>query len=386
MKNIKIKETSGGSFHTGILPYGCLLCMEGKKMVYFMGGDCPNPEHCNWYCPVSNKRKTFQYHFTDEIQIENIDDIDHILDSLIQECNLIGAAGCSFTGGDPLSTPNKVERVVMLIHGLKSEFGEDFHIHLYTTGTNFDYDIAERLDLAGLDALRFHPNKKDFYRIEYATQFNYTVGAEVPCIPTEEYFEYLLDLVDHLENIGADYINLNEFEMNDPNQIELQKRGFTLKENTMATVEGSREFAERLIKTIPKDTHLSIHFCSAAFKDSVQIRNRYKRRAENIKKPFEEVSEDGTLLYMQIQGSVQDIKKIYKELLQISKIPKKMLEIIPNEGKLLLPPFLSEEPKFIEQISEFKVKAGIVEILPFREKEYGLQVEYTPINQEKEVR
>ena len=36
-----VLPTEGGGWFYGELPKGCELCLQGKKLVYFMGGDCP---------------------------------------------------------------------------------------------------------------------------------------------------------------------------------------------------------------------------------------------------------------------------------------------------------------------------------------------------------
>jgi pyruvate formate-lyase activating enzyme-like uncharacterized protein len=39
------------------------------------------------------------------------------------------------------------------------------------------------------------------------------------------------------------------------------------------------------------------YFCPSASKDSVQLRERLKRKALHLARPFEEVTEDGTLVF-----------------------------------------------------------------------------------------
>jgi len=380
MQNKK-KPISGAavSLVVGTLPTGCDLCMKGMKLVYFMGGDCAHPSHCKWYCPISPERRSHNAHFADEIPIKDFNSIKKTVEKLVYEAKNIDARGMSFTGGDPLSTPAKRDRVVAIIQAMKIEMGDDFHIHLYTSGTNFDVVTANKLEAAGLDDLRFHPSEKDFFRIEFATGRKYTVAGEVPVIPTEENFMYLLKLADHLDMIGADFLNLNEFEICAPNQKELIKRNFHLKENSIAAVDGSRRYAVRFLEEFRPRGGLTIHFCPAAVKDGVQIRERYIRRANNIRKEYEEISEDGCLLFLQIQGSVQEVKNLYETLLKDSKMPKNLLEFNPSKGTLDLPSFLSTDENFLVLLNDYRVKAGIYEILPLREPECAQIREYTPI-------
>ena len=186
-------------------------------------------------------------------------------------------------------------------------------------------------------------------------------------------------LADYLEMIGADYLNLNEFEMGESNQLELQKRGFEIKSDSIASVKNSTEYADRFLKEFGTGRDLNVHFCTASLKDGVQLRNRYRRRANNIKKDWEQVSEDGTLLFMRIQGSIQSIREIKDVLINESGVPPQKIKIKETQGYLYLPAFLAEEVSFVQLIKQFPVKMGIVEILPFHEKECYQEVEYIPI-------
>ena len=194
----------GNSWVVGNLPFGCKLCMQGMKVVYFMGGDCNHPSHCQWYCPVSEHRRSSRAHFVDELAISSPDDINSILTTLKKEIDTVKAKGMSFTGGDPLSSPRKKNMVCAIIRELKVIYGPDFHIHLYTSGVTFDSLIAEQLDQAGLDSLRFHPSQADISKIELAMGHSYSVGAEVPVIPMEENHRLLLELIEYLQAVGAD--------------------------------------------------------------------------------------------------------------------------------------------------------------------------------------
>ena len=378
-KNPNISPTVAGGWVRGSLPLGCQSCIRGAKVVLFMGGDCLNPPHCMWYCPISKNRKPASAYYADELQIADYESLDAIIDTVKFEAKKISAEGMSITGGDPLSTSNKIALTCNVIRLMKVELGKDFHIHLYTSGRNFNDNIASQLDAAGLDELRFHPAPEDFHRLEFAAGRSFAFGGEVPVIPTEEGLQYMLDFADYLVLIGGQFLNLNEFEVCEPNRKALMTRGFRRVDESIATIQGSRVYAERFLREFGVDRGLHIHFCPVALKDGVQIRNRFIRRAENIRKPFETISEDGSLTYLQIEGGVAELKKLHQVLKDDSGVPENMMEVNLTEGKILLPDFLTEEDDFLHLLEEFHIKAGVVEIMPFHDPKYGKMLEYLPI-------
>ena len=374
-RSLRISE--GGSKYVGNLPLGCQLCMRGQKLVLFMGGKCYQPAHCRWYCPISLKRRSSEQIYADEIEVTKPDDI-------IKEAKKIKALGCSFTGGDPLGSEDHRELTLFYLDELKREFGVDFHTHLYTSGIDFSSELANELAAAGLNEIRFHPAETDFHRIEYALDYGMDVGAEVPAIPTIEQEEYIWNLIDYLDTIGANFINLNEFEMTASNFKSLKKRGFELKDQDMAAVKGSRELAEKILEEIPERYTLSVHFCPSRLKDGVQVRNRYKRRAESIQRPYEDVTDDGTLLFLRIQGDAINLKKFYDELLNESNVPEKMMNLSMDHGQshLDLPWFLADDKNLMAAITDYDLKGGIMETLPFRGQHCEI-CEYTPLIRSK---
>jgi hypothetical protein len=244
------------------IPIGCKYCLEGAKAVLFISGLCQNPSHCSWYCPISEKRKDKKDVYLNEIKISNQEEI-------FQELSKIDAKGMSITGGEPLFKPN-LQKTLDYIQSIKAIKGPDFHIHLYTNGINFSEKIAEQLSAAGLDEIRFHPPHHKWASLEQALNKGMDVGAEVPVIPMNGYITTLKAFITYLDEIGADFINLNEFEYCFPNSAELRKRGLKLKQGTIASVKNSREKARSLMKELTPKTTLKLHFCSIKVKDYYQ--------------------------------------------------------------------------------------------------------------------
>ena len=371
MKEIKIIDSKKGTFFIkkkGI-PRGCELCLRGEKTVLFINGFCQNPPHCFWYCPISKERKNKSQTYANEIRVNEDSD-------LLKEIKLTQAKGMSITGGDPLYERN-LDKTIKYIKLVKSRLGKKFHVHLYTNGLNFNEEIANKLTNAGLDEIRFNPPQNKWSSIKIALNKGMKVGAEVPVIPNENHMKEIKNLILFLEKIGADFINLNEFEINQPNSKFLKERGYKLKEGTIASVDGSREKALELLKELAPLTSLKIHFCTIKAKDYWQLRERYLRRAEMIKEPYEVITNDGLLIYAQIEGNEREIKKFYEKLILTFK---KFSKIIIYENNLIkLPIFVAIDDDFINMVDNQGLKMNVVESTPFREKEYKQITEITPI-------
>ena len=281
-----IENQEDTSFYSGTLAKGCQHCVKGGKLVLFITGLCP--QRC-FYCPVSEDKFAKDRIFANEREIKTTGE-------LIDEARLIDATGAGITGGDPLTVP---KRCVEYIRVLKKEFGKDFHIHLYTPMKLVTKETLQLLYNAGLDEIRFHPDLDDnsmWGRIKIATEFNWDVGIEIPCIPDrEEQTKKLLDF-------AKDYVtffNLNELEYSDTtvSHYTLSKENFVLKNDTSYGVAGSADLARELIRyNKEKGYTTTIYFCPSRLKDKTQMGNRMKRRANNVKLPGDVVTEEGTLI------------------------------------------------------------------------------------------
>jgi pyruvate formate-lyase activating enzyme-like uncharacterized protein len=185
-----------------------------------------------------------------------------------------------------------------------------------------------------------------------------------------------------LNEIGADFINLNEFEYCSPNSQNLKERNFMLEEGTMASVKNSKRYAMKLLKDVAPKVSLKIHFCTIRAKDYWQMKERYLRRAKTIKLPYEQITSDGLLLYAQIEGEKIEIEALYTCLLTDIKIPQNFLS--HEETNIKLSVTFALEESFIDLLDKYNTKAYIIEITPFREDLYQQITEKTPIKIFKE--
>jgi len=262
---------------------GCEQCAKGGKMVLFVYGYCDQRD-C-FYCPLGENRKNVTDVYANERRVESDADV-------IEEAKRMSALGTSITGGEPQEAMAKTTRYLSL---LKDEFGEDHHTHLYTGITGGRANMR-RLSEAGLDEIRFHPPYElwgDLHGTEWedilyvAREEGLTPAFEIPGIRAEPEF------LDFLDEGAADFCNVNEFEMSDGNYRRMQEEGFELQEGHMSAVEGSKDDA--ILEEMA--SHEKVYFCTSVFKDAAQHRNRLKRMARNIRRAFDEVTDDGTLVY-----------------------------------------------------------------------------------------
>ncbi len=288
METRGLEQLPMASSHRGPLSPACTQCAEGRKLVLFVTGLCRF--RC-FYCPVSPTRNQKDVVYANERLV--LSDAD-----VLDEARAIGAAGTGITGGDPLGQVDRVEHYVRL---LKSEFGREHNIHLYTHEPNAEK--LRRLAAAGLDEFRLHiPHylwgplsaAGGAYRkvLEEAPRWGIRRGVEIPVLPEKE--PELRRLLKALDRIGVDFVNLNELEFSETNDASLRERGYVDDEANGWGVLGSRAVAERVVRS--PGVRVPVHYCSSRFKDGVQLRQRLLRRASRTAPGFAETTEDGTVV------------------------------------------------------------------------------------------
>ena len=319
-----------GSLLRGVLPEGCKHCGEGAKLVLLVTGKCTR--RC-FYCPLSAEKRGKDVVYADELKVEENEDV-------VYEARMIDALGAGITGGDPLETPEKTCGYIEL---LKENFGEEFHIHLYTSVT--EPHIIKEVEESGLDEIRFHPPLWTWGNINttaYAKAFDTVLrgsidlGVEIPLLPDEE--KLTLRLIHSLDGLGVRFMNLDELEFSETNWMRLRKRGYDTKDDISSAVLGCDETAKRLLD---EDVDMALHYCTSSFKDGIQLKNRITRRAKNIAGDWEMITSEGTLLKGVIEAS--DLMDLKQELMEAFDIPEEMLNIDYEKSRLEVAPWVLQE-------------------------------------------
>jgi len=352
----EIREGLFGSKYVENLPLGCKLCYQGAKAVIFITGICY--EKC-YYCPISSERKDKDVIYVNEVRVSSPKDI-------LEEIYEMKALGASITGGEPLLFPR---RVIETIDLLKSVFGEKFHIHLYTIGKHVSKDIITKLYNVGLDEIRFHVRDlRVFKNIELALKYtDIDVGIEVPLIPG--FKDFYIKLLKEAERLGVKFVNFNEMEFTESNAEELRMRGFKLKKGSYIAVEGSEKEALELLKWASCNiNNVLVHYCSVAYKDLVQTKKRLLRKAREIAKPFDEITDEGLIRRVQIVIPKENYDlTIHNKIRALER--KFLMDIIVKQDKIVL----NVSPKHARQILAEIGKANIKNYEAFIIEKYSVR-------------
>ena len=342
-----------GSLCTGHVAEGCRHCIDGSKMVLFVTG------RCGWncyYCPVSLEKKGKDVIYANEGRVYTDEEI-------IAEAEAMDATGTGITGGDPLLD---MDRTVHMIRLLKDRFGKEHHIHLYTA--TIDPEKAKRLQDAGLDEIRFHPPESVWTDMsstrlrETVESLDIDVGVEVPALPHRE--RELNALVAYCREVGVDFVNLNELEFSESNWDMMEAHGYSVRDELSSAVDESRETAVAVLKA---NKRADVHFCSSTFKDGIQLRRRLIRRAEHTAKPYQQVTEDGTLVRGYLYA--KDLGAAESELRSMG-VPEDMYEVLQDR--------IEVAPWILEDIADsVEHRCYLSEQYPTAD---GLEVERTPLN------
>jgi len=358
-----MEKTKYYSFRNKELCKGCQLCVQGRKLVLFVTGVCPRK--C-WYCSIGDNKWQKDIAYANERPITNDSEI-------IKEARLCEASGAGLTGGDPLTDIIKTIHYIQL---LKKEFGASFHIHLYTSLNLLNQDTIKKLEDAGLDEIRIHPdleNAKDWKKIE-TLKINIGKGVEIPLILKFE--KETINLIEYFKD-KINFFNLNELETADNSQSKVIEKGYRTKDELSYAIEGSEEMGKAILE---KYADLNMHLCTAKLKDAVQLAKRIKLRAKNVKKEYDTITEEGALIRGAIytekpsfhyrdelkkknkEEEIKKLKAIRNELATKLRSPKRNIDIDELKYRFLCSPNLIR--KNITQIKKMGLIPAIVEEYP----------------------
>ena len=347
---------------------GCIQCQMGSKLVLFITG------HCHWmcdYCPLSENRREIDWMFANERRVEIGD-----WDAVIEEARAMNATGAGITGGDPVMAR---ERVLEACKILKNEFGNDFHLHMYTS-IPFKAEWAQDFAEAGLDEIRFHflnlESEKYTETMAACVESGMLTGVEIPCEPDKE--NELMQLLETMRDMPVQFLNLNELEITVGNHDNMELRGFNLSDEITAGAAGSGELATRMRDRVmaasigapdpeegtvrePYPYHLK--FCTATYKDSGQLRRRFIRRGEHTISPHEILTEDGTLLFGAIDCSLEDSEEWIEEIHTETGLPRRFMLYDSENERIELPLSMAEE-----LVGEIDAPISLVEVHPTHER------------------
>ena len=338
----------------------------GSKLVLFITGNC------HWqcdYCPLSETRRDVDWMFANERRCETFDEV-------IEEARAMRATGAGITGGDPLMAK---ERTLEGISRLKSEFGSEFHLHMYTS-IPFRPEVASEFADAGLDEIRFHLLGLDSERyrstISACSEAGILTGVEIPCEPDKK--DELLALLDDLRTFEISFLNLNELEITVGNHENMELRGFNLSTEITAGAAGSNELAYEMKSRVlaaeqglpdhsdgitrePYGFHLK--YCTSVFKDAGQLRRRFLRRGESVIAPHEVLTEDGTLIFGAIDADSDSKDDWIDELVDETGLPRRFLLWDEQNERIEMPLVVAED--IAEEIED---PVFMVEVLPTHER------------------
>lgn len=329
---------------------GCIQCQKGSKLVLFVTGKC------HWgcdYCPLSENRRESPDMFANERRCNSWEEV-------IEEGHAMKATGTGITGGDPMLD---LEKSLEAVKQLKSAFGPEHHIHLYTS-IPFDHKRAADFGKAGLDEIRFHllDGTVDKYLkvMQACKDAGIFVGVELPCEPDKE--KQLFTLIERLHVSPVEFLNLNELEITVGNQDNMDVRGFNLSGGITAAAEGSFELGMK-IKEASKDLDFHLKFCTAKFKDAGQLRARFKRRGQANLRPYEVLSDDDTIIFGAIPTSLGDAQEDIEELKKELEIDDGWIRFDAQNQRIELPLSVAEEIATVLQ-----VPVQLVEVHPTHDR------------------
>lgn len=274
---------------------GCRLCGEGSWSCLFINGLCNG--RC-FYCPAP--QSSIDQPTTNTLRFPQSGDyVDYLAK--------FGFRGVSISGGEPLLT---LEKTLKYIAAVRKRFGADLHLWLYTNGTLVTRDILQRLRDAGLDEIRFDIGATRYHLKKAALAVGVIphVTVEIPAVPEE--LPLLKSKAAEMADRGIDYLNLHQLRLTPHNYDALANRGYTFVHGEKVTVLESELAALELLRhTLDHNIALPVNYCSFVYKNRFQRLAARRRYAPHVRKPHEDLTENGYLRTLNLTGEAGALRR-----------------------------------------------------------------------------
>ncbi len=275
---------------------GCRICIEGRWSCLFINNRCNC--HC-FYCPASQHEAGDPS--TNALSFNESKDYVAYLEAMKFK-------GASISGGEPLMTPDKT---LSFIKAIKSHFGHNMHVWMYTNGTLLSEQIVNQLKEAGLDEIRFDIGADNYSleKVKLAVRIIPVVTIEVPAVFEE--VERMKNLMGDMKNAGVDYLNLHQLRLTPYNFDHLTRRNYTFLHGEKVTVLESELAALDLIAfSLEQQLNLPVNYCSFIYKNRHQKAAARMISAPWIMNDYDEMTDNGFIrrIYVQHQEKVDVVK------------------------------------------------------------------------------
>lgn len=164
---------------------------------------------------------------------------------------------------------------------------------------------------------------------------------------------------------------MNELEFSETNAEEMKKRGYVLIDDESNTVLGSAETARKAFDAFDlcdsENGECKMNFCSSRYKDAVQLRLRLLRTARQNARDFDEITEDGTIIFGRIKVPAEFLES-FDVFLKENELPEESYAVDADRNTIETACGIAEELAtiFEEENPNFgQIQIWIIEQYPF---------------------
>ena len=335
---------------------GCRQCLEGAWSCLFINGICNG--RC-FYCPTPQNDV-------------GLPTTNHLLFSsprayadYVEAC---GFSGVSISGGEPFLT---FERSVAYLSAVRERLGPKVYLWLYTNGTRVTREKLKVLASVGLDEIRFDIGATGYHlkKAAMAVGIIPTVTVEIPMVPDKA-----LDLKKMLPAMavcGISHLNLHQLRLTPHNLRHLGEKDYTFLHGERVTVLESELFAlSMVVHALENDIPMGINYCSSVYKHRFQGAGVRRRAALKVVAPWEDVTENGYIRRVLVQGPQENIEAVEKRLVDAGYGGRIRRE---SDGLALSLSLLEKEIKGFELSVRYD-HAAVVKRDPLNPKGFGVPI------------